>query len=85
MSASPSRDFPTHDWFWSMVQPVANTPNLRRPFRGPGHFARARKARSLFTWTGIADQLVAAVEHRLQVAVVALDETDWDEPWNDGD
>jgi mannosylfructose-phosphate synthase len=45
----------------------------------------AHKARSLFTWTGIAHQLVAAVEHRLQAAVVALDETDWDEPWNDGD
>jgi mannosylfructose-phosphate synthase len=44
----------------------------------------AHKARSLFTWTGIAHQLVAAVEHRATVSVT-LDETGWDEPWNDGD
>ncbi|MEY4938874.1 MAG: hypothetical protein RIQ93_609 [Verrucomicrobiota bacterium] len=44
----------------------------------------AHKARSLFTWTGIAHQLVAAVEHRL-TAGVTLDETDWDEPADDGD
>jgi mannosylfructose-phosphate synthase len=44
----------------------------------------AHKARSLFTWTGIAHQLVAAVEHRV-TAAVSLDDTDWDEPWNDGD
>lgn len=44
----------------------------------------AHKARSLFTWTGIAHQLVAAVEQRL-APVVALDDTEWDEPWNDGD
>lgn len=44
----------------------------------------AHKARSLFTWTGIAHQLVAAVEQRTTVNVT-LDDTDWDEPWNDGD
>ena len=44
----------------------------------------AHKARSLFTWTGIAHQLVAAVEQRATVSVT-LDDTDWDEPWNDGD
>ncbi len=44
----------------------------------------AHKARSLFTWTGIAHQLVAAVEHRVSVGVSLVD-TDWDEPWNDGD
>jgi mannosylfructose-phosphate synthase len=44
----------------------------------------AHKARSLFTWTGIAHQLVAAVEQRAAVSVT-LDDTDWDEPWNDGD
>ena len=44
----------------------------------------AHKARSLFTWTGIAHQLVAAVEHRTTVSVT-LDDTDWDEPGNDGD
>lgn len=44
----------------------------------------AHKARSLFTWTGIAHQIVAAVEHRT-AATLTLDDTDWDEPWNDGD
>jgi mannosylfructose-phosphate synthase len=44
----------------------------------------AHKARSLFTWTGIAHQLVAAVEHRMSAAVT-LDDCDWNEPWNDGD
>lgn len=44
----------------------------------------AHKARGLFTWTGIAHQLVAAVEQRVS-AVVTLDDNDWDEPWHDGD
>jgi mannosylfructose-phosphate synthase len=44
----------------------------------------AHKARSLFTWTGIAQQLVAAVERR-PAAMVTLDDKEWDEPWNDGD
>ena len=44
----------------------------------------AHKARSLFTWTGIAHQLVAAVEHRATVAV-ALGEDEWDQPMHDGD
>ncbi|MDO8542178.1 MAG: hypothetical protein Q7S40_17200 [Opitutaceae bacterium] len=44
----------------------------------------AHKARSLFTWTGIAHQLVAAVEYRV-AAAVTLDDNEWDEPWNDGD
>jgi mannosylfructose-phosphate synthase len=44
----------------------------------------AHKARSLFTWTGIAHQLVGAVEHQM-TTTVSLDEAEWDEPWNDGD
>jgi len=44
----------------------------------------AHKARSLFTWTGVAQQLVAAVEHRA-AAVVTLDDQEWEQPWNDGD
>ena len=44
----------------------------------------AHKARSLFTWTGIAQQLVAAVEHRPSTALT-LDDKEWDEPWNDLD
>lgn len=43
----------------------------------------AHKARSLFTWTGIAQQLISLVEGRPSVA--ALSDTEWDEPWNDGD
>jgi mannosylfructose-phosphate synthase len=43
----------------------------------------AHKARSLFTWTGTAHQLMAAVEHR--ALAMSLDDTDWDEPANDGD
>jgi mannosylfructose-phosphate synthase len=44
----------------------------------------AHKARSLFTWTGIAQQLVAAVEHRPSTSVT-LDDKEWDEPWNEAD
>ncbi len=44
----------------------------------------AHKARSLFTWTGIAQQLVAAVEDRPSTTVT-LDDKEWDEPWNDND
>lgn len=44
----------------------------------------AHKARSLFTWTGIAQQLIALVEHRV-TDNFAFSETEWDEPWNDAD
>ncbi len=43
----------------------------------------AHKARSLFTWTGIAQQLLGLVEGR--PALASLEDTEWDEPWNDGD
>jgi mannosylfructose-phosphate synthase len=58
---------------------------LRHP-RLKSRLARmgAHKARSLFTWTGIAQQLVAAVEHRPST-VVTLDDKEWDEPWNDSE
>lgn len=62
---------------------------MAKVFRHPrlrGRLARmgAHKARSLFTWTGIAQQLVAAVEHRPSTTVT-LDDKEWDEPWNDND
>lgn len=63
-----------------MMAKVFRHPRLRLRLAKMG----AHKARSLFTWTGIAHQLVAAVEHRMSAAVT-LDDTDWDEPWNDGD
>jgi mannosylfructose-phosphate synthase len=44
----------------------------------------AHKARSLFTWTGVAQQLVAAVEKR-PAAVLALEDSEWDEPWYDAE
>jgi mannosylfructose-phosphate synthase len=63
-----------------MMTKVFRHPRLRNRLGRMG----AHKARSLFTWTGIAHQLVAAVEHR-QAAAVTLDDNDWDQPWNDGD
>lgn len=59
-----------------------------KPLKHPRLFARlsrmgAHKARSLFTWTGIAQQLISLVEQR--PALTALNDTEWDEPWNDGD
>ncbi|MBC7314459.1 MAG: glycosyltransferase family 1 protein [Rhizobium sp.] len=61
---------------------------MMKPFRHPRLRDRlsrmgAHKARSLFTWTGIAQQLVALVEGR--PVAQALEESDWAEPWNDGD
>lgn len=44
----------------------------------------AHKARSLFTWTGIAQQLINIVEER-STKTLTLDNDDWDEPWNDGE
>jgi mannosylfructose-phosphate synthase len=44
----------------------------------------AHKARSLFTWTGIAQQLIATVDHT-PIAAVTLDDKEWDEPWTDED
>ena len=43
----------------------------------------AHKARSLFTWTGIAQQLVSLIEER--ATAMAFTDNEWDEPWNDGD
>jgi mannosylfructose-phosphate synthase len=43
----------------------------------------AHKARSLFTWTGIAQQLISLVEER--TTALAFTDNEWDEPWNDGD
>jgi mannosylfructose-phosphate synthase len=61
---------------------------MTKPFRHPKLWSRlsrmgAHKARSLFTWTGIAQQLISLVEGR--PAAKALNDTEWEEPWNDGD
>lgn len=62
---------------------------MLKPFRHPRLRARlarmgAYKARSLFTWSGIAQQLVALVEHHTQTRHDLAD-TEWDEPWTDTD
>lgn len=61
---------------------------IMKPLRHPRLASRlsrmgAHKARSLFTWTGIAQQLISLTEGRAVPAVMA--DTEWDEPWNDGD
>ena len=43
----------------------------------------AHKARSLFTWTGIAQQLTSLIEER--ATALAFTDNEWDEPWNDDD
>lgn len=63
-----------------MIYKVLNHPRLRARLSRMG----AHKARSLFTWTGVAQQLVALVEHRATESF-ALTDTEWDEPWNDAD
>ncbi len=61
---------------------------MLKPFKHPKLWNRlsrmgAHKARSLFTWTGIAQQLIGLMEGRPMQK--ALNDTEWEEPWNDGD
>ena len=63
-----------------MIWKVLKHPRLRARLSRMG----AHKARSLFTWTGVAQQLVALVEHRA-TGSFTLSDTEWDEPWNDAD
>lgn len=61
---------------------------MTKPLKHPQLRARlarmgAHKARSLFTWTGIAQQLISLVEGRPILRTIS--DNDWDEPWNDGD
>lgn len=64
---------------------------MLKPFRLPRLRARlakmgAHKARSLFSWTGIAHQLLGAIgRHPPPEFVFEEAEMEWDEPWNDGD
>ena len=61
-----------------MLKPLKH-PRLKNRLSRMG----AHKARSLFTWTGIAQQLISLVEGR--PSLKALEDTEWDEPWHDGD
>jgi mannosylfructose-phosphate synthase len=66
--------------FGIMILKVLKHPRLRSRMSRMG----AHKARSLFTWTGVAQQLVALVERR-STEVFTLHDVEWDEPWNDAD
>ncbi|MCC8931245.1 MULTISPECIES: glycosyltransferase family 4 protein [Rhizobiaceae] len=70
--------FDKYDLGITMMKPLKHARLYGRLSRMGAH-----KARSLFTWTGIAQQLVALVEGR--PVAQALEESDWAEPWNDGD
>lgn len=70
--------FDAEDLGIMIVKPLRH-PRLKNRLSRMG----AHKARSLFTWTGIAQQLVSLVEQRPALSV--LTDTEWDEPWNDGD
>jgi len=63
-----------------MIFKILKHPRLKARLARMG----AIKARSLFTWTGVAQQLVALVERRV-TETFALHDNEWDEPWNDGD
>lgn len=63
-----------------MIFKAIKHPRLRSRLARMG----AHKARSLFTWTGVAQQMIALVEHRA-TATFALHDAEWDEPWNDAD
>jgi mannosylfructose-phosphate synthase len=70
--------FDKYDLGITMAKPLKHARLYSRLSRMGAH-----KARSLFTWTGIAQQLIALVEGRPMRQ--ALDVDDWAEPWNDGD
>lgn len=61
------------------IYKVLNHPRLSGRMSRMG----AHKARSLFTWTGIAQQLTSLIESR--ETALAFGDNEWDEPWNDGD
>jgi mannosylfructose-phosphate synthase len=70
--------FDAQDLGITMMKPL-KFPKLGNRMRRMG----AHKSRSLFTWTGIAQQLIGLVEGR--PSPHHLDDDYWDEPWHDGD
>ena len=62
-----------------MIAKIFKHPKLKARLSRMG----AHKARSLFTWTGIAQQLTSLIEER--TTALAFSDNEWDEPWNDGD
>jgi mannosylfructose-phosphate synthase len=71
--------FDTEDLGITMAK-IFRHPRLRARLSRMG----SHRARSLFTWTGIAQQLLAAVDHRPAPALVS-DDAEWDEPWQEQD
>ncbi len=62
---------------------------MLKAFRHPRLWNRmakmgSHKARSLFTWSGIAHQLIAAVEHH-EAEELGIGESDWDDPWQESE
>ncbi|MCF3643299.1 glycosyltransferase family 1 protein [Rhizobium sp. TRM95111] len=70
--------FDKYDLGITMMKPLKHARLYSRLSRMGAH-----KARSLFTWTGIAQQLISLVEGRPMRQALEID--DWAEPWNDGD
>ncbi len=70
--------FDREDLGITMLKPLMH-PRLKQRLSRMG----AHKARSLFTWTGIAQQLISLAEGRPTQG--AMSDDDWDEPWNDAE
>jgi mannosylfructose-phosphate synthase len=62
------------------IAKVFRHPRLRSRLARMG----AHKVRSLFTWTGVAQQLLALAE-RHSLALASYDDPEWDDPLHDGD
>ncbi|MBI2377671.1 MAG: glycosyltransferase [Deltaproteobacteria bacterium] len=85
-----SLTFGRHALFTDPFDPEDLAMTILKPFRLPRLRVRmarmgAHKARSLFSWTGIAHQLLIAAERRAPAAIADDEEPGWEEPWNDGD
>ncbi len=73
--------FDAEDLGITMMKAVKH-PRLRARLARMG----AHRARSLFTWTGIAQQLLThADEPEAEVADPAFADNEWDEPWTDSE
>lgn len=70
--------FDAEDLGITMMKPVRH-PRLRARLCRMG----AYRARSLFTWTGIAQQLITHADGGGDDTALPPDDKEWDEPWND--
>jgi mannosylfructose-phosphate synthase len=72
--------FDREDLGISIVKPLKDPQLAQRLSRMGAH-----RVRSLFTWSSIAQQMTGLVEDQEEKKVASFVETEWDEPWNDGD